>query len=75
MYLLVTMFDGSLFHVDTALKQNRLAQVLLFGRLCRRRQPLPLVIESRGNVSKSAIEQLISLWTHLKVKTISAKIR
>ena len=53
MYLQVTMFDGSLFHVDTALQQNRLAQVLLFGRLSRRRQPLPLVIESRGNVSKN----------------------
>ena len=54
------MFDESLFHVDTALKLNRLVQVLLLGRLCCSRQPLPLVIESRGNMPKSAAEQLIS---------------
>ena len=68
------MFDGSFFHVDTALKQHRLAQVLLLGCLCRSRQLLPHVIELRGNMPKSAAEQLTSLWTYLKVKTISAKL-
>ena len=62
--LLVTVFDRSLFHVDTTIKQNRQAQVLLLGRLCRSRQPLPLVIESRGNAPKSAAKQFTSLWTH-----------
>ena len=57
----MTMFDYSLFHVDTALKQNRLAQVLLLGHLCHSQQPLPLVIELRGNMSKSAAKQFTSL--------------
>ena len=48
-------------YVDTALKQNRLAQILLLGRLYCSWQLLPQVIESGGNMPKSAAEQLISL--------------
>ena len=29
----------------------------------------------KGNMPKSVAEELISLWTHLKMKTISAKMR